>query len=103
MYDKLEDQNLHLASQLARQKEDLEGFYNRICQQNEELKKLLNNLDQDKLAALEARQASIENDKLVGAAAVGAAGAIIVNTKLSARGGKGAGQILFLVVFFLLR
>lgn len=45
-----------MASQLARQQEDLRGFYSRISAQNDELKKLLNNLDPDKLADLERRQ-----------------------------------------------
>lgn len=80
LYDKLEDQNLHLASQLAKQKEDLDGFYNRICQQNEELKKLLHDLDPSKIAALEAREAAIEKDGLQGAALAGAATAGIAGT-----------------------
>lgn len=50
-YDKLEDQNLHLASQLAQQAEDMRRFYERLCAQNEELRGLLSDIDYDKLIA----------------------------------------------------
>ena len=54
-YDKLEDQNLHLASQLAAQKEDLRKFYDKMHDQNEDLKQLLLNLDPVKLEELQQR------------------------------------------------
>lgn len=64
LYDKLEDQNLHLASQLARQEEDLGKFYEKICKQNEELKRLLQNMDPAKLEELERRaEARAKKDK----------------------------------------
>lgn len=64
LYDKLEDQNLHLASQLARQEEDLCKFYKKICKQNEELKRLLQNMDPAKLEELERRaEARAKKDK----------------------------------------
>lgn len=50
LYDKLEDQTLHISSQLARHQADLRGFYDRISQQTEGLKKMLDNLDVSKLA-----------------------------------------------------
>ena len=86
-YDKLEDQNLHLASQLARQKEDLDDFYSRIAAQNDELRRLLNDLDPAKLEALEQREAAIERDGLQGAA-MGDGGPTIVNANLKMGGKK---------------
>ena len=50
LYDKIEDQTLHISSQLARHQADLRGFYDRISQQTEGLKHLLDNLDVSKLA-----------------------------------------------------
>ena len=50
LYDKLEDQTLHISSQLARHQTDLRGFYDRISQQTEGLKDMLDKLDVSKLA-----------------------------------------------------
>ena len=50
LYDKLEDQTLHISSQLARHQSDLRGFYDRISQQTEGLKDMLDKLDVSKLA-----------------------------------------------------
>ncbi|XP_024910934.1 uncharacterized protein LOC103378425 isoform X1 [Cynoglossus semilaevis] len=52
LYDKLEDQNLHIASQLARHRKDVQEFYRNICNQTETLKNLLENMDHKKLSLL---------------------------------------------------
>lgn len=44
-YDKLEDQTLHVTAQLAKQRQDLRGFYERISQQTEDLKSLVGHMD----------------------------------------------------------
>ncbi|KAM8904697.1 uncharacterized protein AB9W97_008232 isoform 6-T6 [Spinachia spinachia] len=52
LFDKLEDQNLHMASQLARHRKDTQEFYRNICQQTETLKNVLDNMDHRKLSFL---------------------------------------------------
>ena len=41
LYDKLEDQNLHVSAQLSRQRDDLQVFYDQVMQQVEGLKGLV--------------------------------------------------------------
>lgn len=62
LYDKLEDQSLHMASQLARHQSDLRGFYDRICQQTEGLKQMLQSLDVSMLAKATENAAKIKAD-----------------------------------------
>ncbi|XP_042269345.1 uncharacterized protein LOC121898387 isoform X2 [Thunnus maccoyii] len=52
LYDKLEDQNLHIASQLARHRKDTQEFYRNICQQTETFKNVFENMDHKKLSLL---------------------------------------------------
>nr|XP_020509773.2 uncharacterized protein LOC109999162 [Labrus bergylta] len=52
LYDKLEDQNLHIASQLARHRKDTQEFYRNICQQAETLTNVFENMDGKKLGHL---------------------------------------------------
>ncbi|XP_034166757.2 uncharacterized protein si:ch211-286b4.4 [Pangasianodon hypophthalmus] len=49
LYDKLEDQNLHLASQLAKHRKDTQEFYRNICQQTDVLRDVLENMEPSKL------------------------------------------------------
>ena len=59
LFDKLEDQNLHVKSQLARHQQDLQAFYERISQQTENLKGMLEHADMRSVA--ERRRKSIED------------------------------------------
>uniref|UniRef100_A0A3Q3IVN5 Uncharacterized protein n=1 Tax=Monopterus albus TaxID=43700 RepID=A0A3Q3IVN5_MONAL len=52
LYDKLEDQNLHVASQLARHRKDTQEFYKNICLHTETLKNVFENMDHKKLSLL---------------------------------------------------
>lgn len=45
LYDKLEDQTLHMSSQLSRHQADLRSFFDRISQQTEKLKGMLDSMD----------------------------------------------------------
>ncbi len=49
LYDKIDDQNMFLTAQLSRHQDDMQGFYQTICQQNDHLKKLLENTDFTKI------------------------------------------------------
>ncbi|XP_067102747.1 uncharacterized protein si:ch211-286b4.4 [Osmerus mordax] len=50
LYDKMEDQNLHLASQLARHRKDTQQFYKHMCQHTDALRDVLENMDPKKLS-----------------------------------------------------
>ncbi|MED6257606.1 hypothetical protein ATANTOWER_027986, partial [Ataeniobius toweri] len=52
LYDKLEDQNLHIAAQLARHRKDMQEFYRNICKQAESLKDIFENMDYKNLHLL---------------------------------------------------
>ncbi len=66
LFDKLEDQNLHLASQLARHQQDMQAFYSRMVAQNDELKDMVANLDADALQAASDRPLSATDVTLAG-------------------------------------
>eukprot|EP00058_Branchiostoma_floridae_P012905 XP_002598393.1 hypothetical protein BRAFLDRAFT_128123 [Branchiostoma floridae] len=74
LYDKLEDQNLHISAQLAKAQEDLRGFYQRIHDQNEGLKDMLDDLDLRRLEQLEKERRrhgdGVEDDNLQQSAGV---------------------------------
>ncbi|EDV25654.1 uncharacterized protein TRIADDRAFT_55968 [Trichoplax adhaerens] len=66
LFDKLEDQNVHCASQLHRHQADLRDFYERMNQQNEALKGMVSNLDVSVLQ--KAANASTSEDNAEGGA-----------------------------------
>ncbi|XP_077422977.1 uncharacterized protein LOC144052618 isoform X3 [Vanacampus margaritifer] len=58
LYDKLEDQNLHVASQLARHRKDTQEFYRNINQQVDTLQNVFEKMDGKKLNVLKQLLAS---------------------------------------------
>ncbi|XP_036393696.1 uncharacterized protein LOC118783846 [Megalops cyprinoides] len=52
LYDKLEDQTLHLACQLAKHRKDTQEFYRNMCQKADAVRDLLENMDDTKLEQL---------------------------------------------------
>ena len=78
LFDKLEDQNLHVKSQLARQQHDLQSFYERMCQQTENLKAMLEGIDLKSL--IERRRQTVanlmEDEAFAGTATPAAAAAV---------------------------
>ncbi|CAK8677709.1 unnamed protein product [Clavelina lepadiformis] len=76
LYDKLEDQNLHLSSQMTKHQNSLRGFYEKISNQTEGLKKMLKKLDVSKLEAAELARSSTQQG----------ASASVVHTTLNMNG-----------------
>lgn len=80
LYDKLEDQNLHLAAQLARHGDDMRAFYDKMSEQNEQLRSLLLSVDPAELVL------SLDDQATAAAAAsAGAVGGPVPGDSSSAR------------------
>ncbi|XP_032905435.1 uncharacterized protein LOC116991175 [Amblyraja radiata] len=60
LFDKLEDQNLHLASQLNKQKSDLQAFYRHISLQMQELKDMLECLNPYEFPSIEGKWVTVD-------------------------------------------
>ncbi|XP_041098352.1 SCO-spondin [Polyodon spathula] len=65
LYDKLEDQNLHLAAQLSKHRSEMLDFYKSICQQTEALKETMEGMDPARLAVLEKKWVLFETPGLI--------------------------------------
>ena len=91
LFDKLEDQNLHLSSQLGRHQEDLGAFYEKVCGQNDELKGLINELDTTKIEELMRRREAEGGDagahQVAAGGGGGAGGVTQVHTSITTGGG----------------
>ncbi|XP_034610668.1 uncharacterized protein LOC117868642 [Trachemys scripta elegans] len=88
LYDKLEDQNLHLASQLAKHRVDVLAFYRGISQRIQGLMDMVQTLDSEGLKGLTRQSISVHRTQGSTQAAMG----IGQNDELTSRGFQAMGH-----------